>query len=235
MKKAWLVLTAGLLSAIPPGPALAQSPPALDDVLARYVDAVGGRAAIERLTTRVILARIVTDLPTREPPVLETDTLEVYSRAPGQHFLVQRTARGTMLEGCDGATRWRRDFHGKTFEIGEGDPRSAWLLDPHFPLHLRELFPRMELMGRADLDGRVVFVVDTDGRETHRLYFDAETGLLVRYGYNRKAMDYREVDGVLLPFRVEYSRKGGASTFHLDSVVHGAALDDSLFAKPADL
>ena len=36
----------------------------------------------------------------------------------------------------------------------------------------------------------------------------------------------------MVPFEVEYSRKGGSSTFVLDSVVHNGHIDDELFARP---
>jgi hypothetical protein len=90
----------------------------------------------------------------------------------------------------------------------------------------------MRLRGRAALGGRAVYVVDVDDDRLHALYFDAESGLLVRSGYNRELGDYREVDGVMVPFRVAQSRKGGSSTYMFDTIEHNVAIDTSLFAMP---
>ena len=72
--------------------------------------------------------------------------------------------------------------------------------------------------------------VDIDGDESHRLGFDVETGLLTRLGYNRELRDYEKVDGVLVPRRVAISRKGGSSTYYLDSIAHNTTLDRAIFS-----
>jgi hypothetical protein len=56
--------------------------------------------------------------------------------------------------------------------------------------------------------------------------------LLVWLGYNRYLNDYRDVDGVLFPFRYEISRKGGSSTYFIDSVEHNVPIDDAEFTPP---
>ena len=84
--------------------------------------------------------------------------------------------------------------------------------------------------GREAWGGDMVFLVETDGEELHRLGFDVETGLLTRLGFHRELCGYEEVDEVLMPHRVVYSRKGGASTFIVDSVVHNTAIDRNIFS-----
>lgn len=216
----------------PPAVTVSDDTPTLGEVLDRYLAAVGGREAVETLGTRIVRARIVTDLPTWEPPVHVVDSLTVYSKAPGRYLRVRSGADGTELDACDGTVSWTRGPDGTVTESRSIDLRDAWLWDPQFAAGLREHFPRMVLLGTAVLDGRAAHVVDIDGEHLHRLYFDAESGLLTRLGYNTTLRDYRAVDGVMLPFEVEYSRKGGASTFFLDSVLHGEPLDDALFAFP---
>ena len=112
------------------------------------------------------------------------------------------------------------------------DVRFAWLIDPQSALRTREYFPGMKLRGSARLGDRLTYVVDIDDDRLHALYFDAESGLLVRLGYNRELRDYRDVDGVVVPFRVAQSRKGGSSTYVFDRIEHNVAVDDSLFAMP---
>jgi hypothetical protein len=206
----------------------------LEEIIETYVQAVGGRAAFERIGSRIARARIVTDLPTWDPPVFEVDTVTVYSQAPDEHLIVRQTARGTALEGSDGTTAWKRDVEGNAFSIHASGGRDAWLIDPQFPIRLYDYFPDMAYLGVSVLWGQELHVVDTDGDELHYLYFDVDSGLLARIGFNRKVGNYREVEGVKMPFEVEYSRKGGSSTYVFDAVIHNIHVDEQLFAQPKE-
>jgi hypothetical protein len=97
---------------------------------------------------------------------------------------------------------------------------------------MREYFPDMTVAGAATLDGRLMYRVDIDDDPSHTLHFDVETGLLTRLGYNRELHDYREVDGVLVPFSMAISRKGGSSTYVFDEIEHNVPIDDARFAAP---
>lgn len=235
------VLAAMLLTVVPLGvtaalanPGIADAEefdelPSIESLLKRYVEAVGGREAILALRTRVASMHIVTDLK-RDPPIYEVDTLSVYGTSSGEFLVVTRTPGGVMLEGCDGDEEWKIDLPGTFFNFHAKDSRDRWMTDPQFPLKMLHYFPHMEVVGLDLWGGDMVFVVETDGEELHRLGFDVDTGLLSRLGYNRELRDYREVDGVTMPHRVVYSRKGGSSTFVLDSVVHNTVIDRTLFS-----
>ena len=203
--------------------------PSVESLLKRYVEAVGGREAILALRTRVASMRIITDLEW-DPPIYEVDTLSVYGTSSGEFLVITRTPRGMMLEGCDGEEEWKIDLAGTVFNFHAKDARDRWMTDPQFPLKLRHYFPHMEVVGMDVWGGDMVFVVETDGKELHRLGFDVNTGLLTRLGYNRELRDYEEVDGVMMPHRVAYSRKGGSSTFVVDSVAHNTEIDRALFS-----
>ncbi|UCC71649.1 MAG: hypothetical protein JSV86_14860 [Gemmatimonadota bacterium] len=205
--------------------------PSLEEVLERYVEAVGGREAIERLTTRVLTGRLVTDLPTREPPVYESDGFTIYAKVPRRYLYIQQSAWGTRREGYDGQNCW--SWAGADIALdAHYDRRFAWLVDPQNALRMWDYFPDMRMRGVATLEGRSAYLVDIDDDRSHTLYFDAETGLLVRLGYNRKLRDYREVDGVLVPFRMALSRKGGSSTYIFEKIEHNIPIEDAQLAAP---
>jgi len=205
--------------------------PTLEQILERHVAAVGGRDAIARLTTRVMKGRLVTDLPTREPPVNESNGFEFYSKMSGKYRFTQQSAWGVRREGYDGHVCW--SWAGADISLDHHyDRRMAWYVDSQSALRMRDYFPDMRVVGTSTLDGRLAYRVAIDDDRSHDLFFDAETGLLVRLGYNRELGDYREVDGVLVPFIMALSRKGGSSTYVVESVEHNVALDDSLFAVP---
>jgi hypothetical protein len=205
--------------------------PTLEEVLERHIEAVGGREAIEKLTTRVLTGRVVTDLPTRQPPVYESNGFVIYAKVPGKYLYVQQSARGTHRDGYDGRVCWRRA--GEEIELdAHYDRRFAWFVDPQNATRMWYYFPDMRMRGAGTLEERPVYLVDIDDDVSHTLYFDAETGLLVRLGYNREIDDYREVDGVLVPFSMAISRKGGSSTYVVDEIEHNVPIEDSEFAAP---
>jgi photosynthetic reaction center cytochrome c subunit len=45
--------------------------------------------------------------------------------------------------------------------------------------------------------------------------------------------DYRDQDGVKIPFRITTSHPGNASTFQVNEVQQNVAIDEARFAKPA--
>ncbi len=205
--------------------------PSVDRILARYLEAVGGRDPVERCTTRVVVGRVVTDLPSRDPPVHEESLVEIRSAVPDGFVLTEHTPAGVRWDGYDGEVRWSADEAGIT-RLDRVDVRFAWLVNPQNVLRLRTFFPRMTLRGTRDVKGRTAYVIDIDGDRSHALFFDAESGLLVRLGYNREVGDYHEVDGVLVPFRLSYSRKGGSSTYLFEKIQHNVAVDRRQFAMP---
>ena len=82
------------------------------------------------------------------------------------------------------------------------------------------------------------------GKLPVRLYFDSKTGLMVRLvryadtplGRNPTQIDYadyREQDGVKIPFRWTLSRPNGRFTIQIADVKDNAAIDDGKFVRPA--
>ena len=213
--------------------------PSAESIVKRYVEAVGGREALLNLGTRVADVRVVTHLewdhPDNHVTIHEVDTLSVYGTSSGEFLIVTRGQDGTTLEGSDGGEQWRIDPNNVVSDVESSGTHHRWMTDPQFPLKLLHYFPDMKVLGTdvwgTDFGGRDrIFVVETDGDESHRLGFDVETGLLTRMGYNCEIRDYRGVDGVLMPMQVAFSRKGGNSTYFLESVEHNVKMDPTMFS-----
>ena len=77
-----------------------------------------------------------------------------------------------------------------------------------------------------------------------RLYFDAQTGLLLRTLQIRESPlgpvpfqidfeDYREVDGVKVPALTRRCRPDFSFAARLDQIQHNVPIDDAKFDKPA--
>jgi hypothetical protein len=228
----------GLMAALQTAPAQARvglipqdSIPTVQEIVERYIDAVGGREAITKLATRVMRGTLITDLPSRTPPRYEESTVEIRSALPGAFLMIAQGPGGTHVDGLDGTIWWSTDgVHVTRHE--RVDWRFAWFANPQHAVRLWEYFPAMTLRGRARVGGHPAYVVDIDHDESHALYFDVASGLLVRLGYNRELHDYREVDFVKVPFRMVISRKGGSTSYVFHTIEHNVVLDESLFAMP---
>lgn len=212
-------------------PAADEALPSADTVIARYIDALGGRSAIEKLHTRTCTGREIDERPYRGP-VTETPC-EMYAETTGKWAMVQHESEGHRQEGFDGRIGWRPAAEGYTRDDDQGRRKIAWLLNPQGPLLIPTYFPDLVVTAKKWMNERLVYELRGDRKDAHfALYFDAQTGLLARIGYYWDISDYRSVDGVLIPHRIVRSRKGGSTTLVIDSVKHNLPIDPERFAMP---
>jgi len=206
--------------------------PTADEVLERYIEALGGRDALEKLTTRSVEGKQITDLMSREWASYEKNWLRGYACIPKSFYVVYGAYGVKQEDSFDGKVGWSKN-EGVVRENNElADDRLAWVINPQSPLHIDELWPNLEYVGSEQVRGMTVYVLDTPGM--HRpMFFDSATGLLVGFGHNFEVDDYREVDGVMVPHRVLTSRKGGSTVYQFDQVSHNEPLGDTLFTMPA--
>lgn len=220
----------------------AVTPPTAEQVLSRYVEAVGGRAAIARAKSRVARG-------TRDASQGRSWPLEISTKEPGKYLtVVQIPQQGELRRGTDGARGWiktrgvERVMSPAEFET----LREGALLSE--PVVLKEPFPQMSVAGRERVGEREADVLEHKPAEgvRVRLFFDTQTGLLVRRQTFKDSIlfpvpeqydfeDYRDVDGVKLPFVVRYSNIDTWFSFtrKLTEIKHNVPLDDSMFSPPA--
>jgi hypothetical protein len=208
--------------------------PSVGQVLERYIEAVGGREAIEKLTTRVCRIKQIHDLSWTDPKVQKVQ-METYAKAP--HLIVWKEQKptGDRLEGYDGKNFWHSEG-GETVIREKTIPlKHRFIFDPRGSLSVEYYFPNLSVESIEMIKDRKCYKLQPEGlKEAHfSLFFDVETGLLVRIGYYWDLEDYREIDGVKMPFKITMGRKGGSSTFVLQSIEHNVPLEDDTFAIPA--
>lgn len=218
-----------------------------DEVLASYVAALGGRAAIEKITSRVAKGGFEVAGIAMSGPV------EIYAKAPNLMLTVlQMPGQETFKDGFDGNVGWEqnpddgiKDKAG--LELGSAT-RDA---DFYQPLHLRLQYPNLVFSGpgkvslgkggSGKVEEREALVLEAPRNGRPRLfYFDSHTGLLLRTeehdatGKITDAVeyaDYREVDGVKVPFII-YIVQDAHFTIKLTEVKHNVPIDDAIFVKP---
>jgi hypothetical protein len=203
----------------------------VDSILDRYIKAIGGREAIEKLTTRTIKGHVITDLKDRQIPVYEDHYFEAYAKAPNLYHAIEYSDGGPAHSGYDGSIGWAKDRCGVKQDDYSAHSKIAWVLNPQNALRVQEYFPDLAFDGQAKLDGKEVYKLKPAGRDEtyYALYFAVDSGMLVAIGYHWYLQDWRQVDGVLMPTKVVAGRKGGSTTYIFDSIVHNQSLDDSLF------
>jgi hypothetical protein len=129
-----------------------------------------------------------------------------------------------------------------------GDVEAARMdADLQFPLHIQERFPELRVEYPEKIDGREAYVLfaSRDEQPVGKFYFDEQSGLLVRVvryaesplGLNPSQVDYadyRDVDGVQVPFRVTMSGPEDAATIQFEEIRQNVAVDEAVFRKPGD-
>ncbi len=186
--------------------------PTADQILAKYTEALGGTAAIDKLKTRQTKGDWITSNGI-------TWGYEAYQSGPDKIYLVLNTPKqGVFERGFDGNAGWEKSSRGVRALGAEELSNLRRYTDLFRDIKLKEQFSRLTFGGKDKLGDREVYVLrgmTTDNRR-ERLYFDAQTGLLVRRVTSLQTMvgiipeqvdfdDYRNVDGLMLPFTVRIS------------------------------
>jgi hypothetical protein len=111
---------------------------------------------------------------------------------------------------------------------------------------IKSLYSKMVLQPKARLHGHEVYVVEGQPARgpSEKLFFDVKDGLLLRWDMVRKdpkrgnvfvkvhLEDYREVDGVKIPFNVRFAFESFDIIVKMDELQHNVDIADSFFKKP---
>ena len=214
--------------------------PSPDPVLDSYVKAVGGVDALAKLKS-------VSEKADMEMGPGKSVAVEIYEERPDRRVSISHMPGGsdsvTAYNGTDG---WLT-FPKRPIRFMNGDEQYAAKLDAEFlvPSDPRKVFKEFKSAKMDTIDGRQVNVVlgINPDQPPVKLYFDKETGLLVRMvrlantplGLNPTQVDfadYREQDGVKLPYQWTIARPLGRFTMKVDSVQVNESIDPAKFKKP---
>jgi photosynthetic reaction center cytochrome c subunit len=223
-------------------PAPTPAGPTADEILNKYIAALGGQAAVDKLKTLTMTGTYVGANG-------ETIPYQVFMAAPDKFLIRATTPQGVVERGFDGKVGWEKGARGIS-ELPAGalnDLKSIFMF--YRNLKLKEQFTQLRVTGRDKIGDRAVIVLGgrtLDGLR-ERLFFDAETGLLLRRVRYTTTMigviphqtdfdDYRDVEGVKLPFSARVSAveiNNAIATRKYTEIKLNTALDDSKFVMPA--
>ncbi len=226
-------------------PASAPATPSTDQILDRYIQALGGSQRLAALTSfaaKGTYQGFDTDLG--EVPV------EVFAKAPGQRTTIVHMLLGDSTRTFDGRAGWIAAADKPVPLLAlTGKDLDGFKLDADlsFPAGIKQALGRWRTgFPKAAIDGRDVQIIQGTGAGGSRvkLFFDKESGLLARVvRYTETAVgivptqtdysDYREVAGIKVPFHWTVTWTNGQSTTELSEVQPNVRIDAAKFAKPA--
>ena len=218
--------------------------PSVDQILDKYIQALGGAQRLASLTSLVARGTYQGfDDPEKRP-------LEMYAKAPDERTVIVQTGNGPSTTTYDGHSGWiaapDADQPMPVMTLTGGDLQGARLdaILP-FPAGLKQAFSQWRVGFPANINDHDVQVVQggNPGESPVKFYFDQQSGLLVRMGrYTNLPVglnptqvdyaDYRDVSGVKLPFRWTVTWTDGRSVTELTQVQPNAAIDAAKFSKP---
>jgi photosynthetic reaction center cytochrome c subunit len=221
----------------------ARGAPAAEEVLDKYVQAIGGAQRIAALTSFVAKGTSVGYGPENEPR-----PAEVFARR-GQLTTIVRTSAGDHTTVYDGRAGWMAAPFRPVAVLALSDQDVDGLkldADLAFPNTIRQALTKWRVGQPAVIDDREVQVVQgtTARGATATLYFDMESGLLVRQvRYTDSPVgrlprqtdysDYRDVAGVKMPFKWTVTWLDGRDTVELTDVQPNVTIDAARFARPS--
>jgi len=222
-----------------------------DEVVEKSLTATGGRAALGKLKSRSATGTITLSTPAGD---IE-GTIELMNAAPnksrtlikadltalgaGQLVVDQRFngTSGYVLDSLQG----NHDMAGSQLALQRNGSF------PHPFLNYKEMGTAAKLIGKEKVGEREAYllVFEPASGPAMRQYVDAETYLPLRAVVKFEVpqlgseveqtmdfQDYREVDGVKMPFRLRATSAVQNFTITLAKVEHNIQIDETLFSKP---
>jgi len=246
MKKIFLPLT--LLFVLIPFVQQIRAAQNVDEIIEKHLAAMGGRAALEKITSRKATGTVAITTPAGDLP----GTVELLHKAPNKtraYVKLDLTAMGMAepmiidqrFDGVRGiatnSLQGDNEFSGKQLENMKNNTFPSPLLS------YKTAGVKVELSAKETVNGRsaIVLLLTPKAGSPARLFIDAETYMLLRTVTTMESpetgefeqigdvSDYRTVDGIKIPFKIVNSSAIQTITIKLDKVEHNVAIDDAMF------
>ena len=216
------------------------STPTVDQILERYVQALGGRVLLEKFTSRISRgSRIGAD------GVLVPE--EVYQKAPDKLLVITSYPTVALTVRLNGQRGWAGEKGKENEIIGEELAELTREAAFYKESSLKELYSGMNPAGKATVGDKEAYVIEATSRSGNpeRLYFDIQTGLLIRRYRESKTVlgpfplqtdfeDYQVVDGIKLPLTIRWSMPGRVWGRRIAEVKHNVEIEDGQFNPSAN-
>ncbi|MEP3477723.1 MAG: hypothetical protein ABJZ55_00605 [Fuerstiella sp.] len=215
-----------------------QELPTGSDVVANYVEAKGGTAALQQVTSyRLLLETRLNGKKTADTEVLQSGN---------RHFTEHTLPDGSKTShGTDGKVAWLTDQQGLGYRL-KGTSLQEYLrhnTTMHEALAWPTQYAKIECVGTEKIDGSKAYEVHfkpTSGRTVIR-YFDVKSGLFIREitqidEQGQKSIssisDYRRVGGSLVPHKRTVRIGDQVTEYTVLSAESNVVIPEARFAEP---
>jgi photosynthetic reaction center cytochrome c subunit len=229
------------------GKATAPGAPSAEQILDKYIQASGGAQRLATLTS-IVAKATYQSFETADSKV----PAEVYAKAPNQRTTIAHIhSEGGIKDSTvtyDGRNGWvfARTTTVPMLTLTGGNLDGAKVdAELSFPGAIKQVLANPNAnYPDTDIDGRPVSIVGgTVGKSLVKLYFDKQSGLLVRQVRNANTIvgpnptqidysDYRDVSGIKVPFHSVVSWTDNRITWDFTDVQLNVPIDADKFAKP---
>jgi hypothetical protein len=213
--------------------------PSVDAVLEKYAAAIGGKEPLAKIRNREITGTFTGGDGEPHP-------IQITQTASGQYRSSVKVNEGSFTivfngtTGTSGGPSWNNPMQPDEVERIRTRARL-------FPAAgLKEKFPALAVRGSEKVDGRDAWLVTARADDGARMsfWFDAENGLLLRTLQRQHTalgdipeqadyFDYREVDGVKVPFTIRHTAPDRGDTITATEIKQNVDVPVSLFTAPA--
>jgi len=221
------------------------APPTPEQILTHRIKALGGQAALSKLTNRVSTGTILYtsfDIPATYS-LIET-------RGPNKLLKTQSEGMGTYLEGCtkDAAWIWSL-MSGPQIQKGQFLAQALQQAPLDAPLHWKDRFENIEYQGLQEVDGIPCHTLKLKPKsapiETH--YYDAKSGHLLRLETTKSPYatpmpvtitysDFQTTDGISLPRAINEKHADSEELIiKILKIEHDTHLPETAFEPPLEI
>jgi hypothetical protein len=203
-------------------------------VMASYIEAIGGKAAVESVQTMLFNAEVTIEGAPFKP------TAVIKAMAPNKSSMEMSIAgMGTIMKQKFDGTNGYAEQQGMKQPMSEEDVAEQASQKGLFP-EAHYTADEIELMSLSDLDGTDVYKIKVKGVSESFRYYDANSGLLLREEATEEAQgqsvttitvhsDYRAVDGVMIPFGRKITAGPQVFGFNASEVVVNSGVTEADF------
>lgn len=220
-------------------PAEAPLPPA-EEVLARSIEAHGGRAAIDAVKSSY------TEAKTEVKSQGMSFASRIWTKGDDSYTEVDMPGMGLMQMWKKGDEVWSKEpINGLRKLEGREAAQARWTSDPLLAANWNEYFDKAETVGRVkEKDTELLEVkLSAQGGDEVVLAFDAATGLLASQAFKQespmgalavriKVEDYRDVQGVKVPFRQTTDMQLASAVMTVEKYEVNVEVDDAKLQPP---
>ena len=220
-----------------PDPAL----PSLKDILAKNEEAEGGGESWKKVSSLFMRGIYQTQDSS------EFIGVEILEKAPDKSLYKLKFPNDVVVRDVsDGKVAWIEDPRGGYHEY-KGAALASRLRRSSLADHSKAILLAAtgKVLGADKIGPHSTYVVEYSSSKdvTSRLYFDADAGFVDRnediistpqgpYTVQLDMEDYRDIEGLKIPFRMRRVEKGAIFNIRIIQVKLNPVIDDTVFAKP---